>query len=174
MISDKFEQFFYNNIIRDIDMKLKIGDKAPNFNTTLTNNTTLSLDSLIGKWVVLYFYPKDNTPGCTNEACNFRDNMGRLTTKGVEVIGVSPDSQKSHQGFINKYNLNFLLLSDEDKAICNLYGVLGEKTMFGKKVFGVIRSTFIIDPKGIIRYIFPKVKVEGHVEEVISKLNELM
>jgi peroxiredoxin Q/BCP len=140
----------------------------------LQDNTRFSIYSLLGKWVVLYFYPKDNTPGCTNEACNFRDNMERITSLGVDVIGVSPDSPKSHQGFINKYNLNFKLISDENKEICELYGVLGEKTMFGKKVFGVVRSTFIIDDKGIIKYIFPKVKVDGHVEEVINKLKELM
>lgn len=173
MISDILEQLYYNKIIGDIEMKYKIGDIAPNFTTISSDNTEFSLESLKGKWVVLYFYPKDNTPGCTNEACNFRDNMSRITSLGVEVIGISPDSPKSHQGFINKYNLNFKLLSDENKEICNLYGVLGEKTMFGKKVFGVVRSTFIIDDKGIIRYIFPKVKVEGHVDEVINKINEL-
>lgn len=173
MIHDLFEQLYYNKIIGDTEMKLKIGDMAPNFTSVTSDMSEFSLESLKGKWIVLYFYPKDNTPGCTNEACNFRDNMSRITSLGVEVIGISPDTPKSHQGFINKYNLNFKLLSDENKEICNLYGVLGEKTMFGKKVSGVIRSTFIIDDKGVIRYIFPKVKVEGHVDEVINKINEL-
>ncbi len=154
-------------------MAINIGTKAPDFEALTDSNETFILSSLLGKWVVLYFYPKDNTSGCTKEACDFRDNFNILKGFGVEVIGVSPDSVQSHIKFKEKYNLNFTLISDPDKKVCQLYDVLGEKTMYGKKYLGVIRTTYIIDPDGIIRYVNPKVKVDGHVQEVIEKIKEL-
>lgn len=154
-------------------MALTTGTKAPNIESIIDGNKQFRLSDYRGKWVVLYFYPKDNTSGCTKEACEFRDNLDSITKLGAEVIGVSPDSIKSHDNFKAKYNLNFHLVSDPDKKICELYDVLGEKVMYGKKHIGVLRTTYIIDPKGIIRYVNPKVTVEGHVEEIIKKLKEL-
>ncbi len=154
-------------------MEIKIGDKAPNFEALNGNNEKISLSDFIGKWFVLYFYPKDNTSGCTKEACDFRDNFERITHTGASVVGVSPDSTKSHNNFATKYNLNFDLISDSDKVICNSYGAIGEKKMYGKTYQGVIRSTYIISPEQKIAYFWRNVKVDGHVDEVISKLNEL-
>lgn len=154
-------------------MALTIGTKAPNIEGSTDGNKKFRLNDYLGKWVVLYFYPKDNTSGCTKEACGFRDNMDSITALGAEVIGVSPDSIKSHDNFKTKYNLNFHLVSDTDKKICELYDVLAEKVMYGKKYIGVVRTTYIIDPTGIIRYVNPKVTVEGHAEEIIQKLKEL-
>lgn len=154
-------------------MKLNIGTKAPEFTAPLDGGKTISLSELKGKWVVLYFYPKDDTSGCTKEACEFRDNMERITALGAEVIGVSPDAVKSHDKFREKYNLNFHLVSDTEKIICQDYGVWVEKSMYGKKYMGVERSTFILDSEGVIRHIFSKVKVDGHVDEVIATIKEL-
>ena len=154
-------------------MSVEIGKKAPMFTAEIEEGKKLALKDLIGKWIVLYFYPKDNTPGCTKEACSFRDNLSELTKLGAEVVGVSPDTIKSHEKFKTKFNLNFNLVSDPDKKICEKYGVIGEKNMFGKKIKGVIRSTFIIDPKGKIRHIYKRVKVAGHTEAVMEKLKEL-
>jgi peroxiredoxin Q/BCP len=154
-------------------MALNVGDKAPNFTGAIDENNNLSLKDLKGKWFVLYFYPKDNTSGCTKEACSFRDNMEEITKSGVEVIGVSPDSVKSHNNFKTKFNLNFHLIADPDKTICNAYDIMGEKSMYGKKYLGVIRTTYIIDAKGIIRKVFSNVKVDGHVDEVINAIKEL-
>ncbi len=154
-------------------MALKVGDKAPDFTAEIEGGEKLSLSDYSGKWLVLYFYPKDNTPGCTKEACSFRDNMDEITKLGAEVIGVSPDSVKSHDKFREKLNLNFHLVADPDKEICNKYDVIKEKNMFGKKVKGVVRSTYIIDPDGVIQGVFPKVKVAGHTEKVTEKLKEL-
>lgn len=154
-------------------MSTEIGKKAPLFTAEIDGGNKFALKDLLGKWVVLYFYPRDNTPGCTKEACSFRDNLSDLTKLGVEVIGVSPDTVKSHDRFKTKFDLNFNLVSDPDKKICEKYGVIGEKNMFGKKVKGVIRSTFIIDPKGKIRYIYKKVKVAGHTEDVMEKIKEV-
>ncbi|MFH1049954.1 MAG: thioredoxin-dependent thiol peroxidase [bacterium] len=154
-------------------MVLNVGRKAPAFTAVMEANNKISLSNLKGKWIVLYFYPKDNTPGCTKEACSFRDNMAKITKAGAVVIGVSPDTSKSHDKFLEKYNLNFHLISDTEKKICEKYGILGEKIMFGRKVQGVLRTTFIINPEGIIAYVFPKVKVEGHVDEVIHILEQL-
>jgi peroxiredoxin Q/BCP len=154
-------------------MALTTGTKAPNIEGLTDGNKKFRLSDYLGKWVILYFYPKDNTSGCTKEACGFRDNLDSITTLGAEVIGVSPDSVKSHDNFKTKYNLNFHLVSDPDKKICELYDVLGEKVMYGKKHIGVVRTTYIIDPLGIIRYVNPKVTVEGHTEEIIQKLKEL-
>lgn len=155
-------------------MELKIGDKAPDFKAITDSEKEIKLKDYKGKWLVLYFYPKDNTSGCTKEACDFRDNYERITHTGAIVIGVSPDSVKSHKNFKEKYNLNFDLISDTDKKICNLYGAIGEKKMYGKTYEGVIRSTFIISPEQKIAHIWRNVKVNGHVDEVIAKLNELI
>ncbi len=154
-------------------MKINTGDKAPEFTAELDGGKRLSLNEFRGKWLVLYFYPKDDTSGCTKEACSFRDNMERITSLEAGVIGVSPDSAKSHDKFREKYSLNFHLVSDTDKTICSDYGVWVEKSMYGKKYMGVERTTFLIGPEGHIKHIFPKVKVEGHVDEVIELLKEL-
>ena len=154
-------------------MALEALNKAPNFTALTDEGKEAGLSKYLGKWVVLYFYPKDNTSGCTTEACDFRDNMARITRAGAVVLGVSPDSVKSHDGFKDKFNLNLSLISDTDKSICKAYDVLGEKSMYGKKFIGVIRTTYIIDDKGLIRYVDPKVSVEGHVDDIINKLKEL-
>jgi peroxiredoxin Q/BCP len=154
-------------------MGLTAGIKAPDFGAVTDEGRSIRLKDYKGKWLVLYFYPKDNTSGCTKEACDFRDNMDEIGKSGVSVIGVSPDSVASHIKFKQKYNLNFNLISDTDKVICKAYDVLGEKSLYGKKYIGVIRTTYIIDDRGIIKYVFEKVKVEGHIEEVIKKLIEL-
>jgi peroxiredoxin Q/BCP len=154
-------------------MIIEIGAKAPEFTADLDGNNKISTVNLLGKWIVLYFYPKDNTSGCTKEACEFRNNMERITSTGALVLGVSPDNIKSHDNFKTKFELNFNLIADPDKLICNIFGVIGEKSMFGKKYLGVIRSTFIISPEGIIKFIWKNVKVDGHVDEVITKLIEI-
>ena len=150
-------------------MALAVGDKAPEF-TAETDAGVLSLKDLRGKKVVLYFYPKDNTSGCTREACDFRDSHGKLVKKGVVVLGVSPDTPKSHVGFKAKHELPFTLVSDPDKAIANAYGVFQEKNMYGKKVMGIVRTTFVIDENGMLAAIYPKVKVDGHVAALLSTL----
>lgn len=154
-------------------MALDIGTIAPDFIGNVDSDKSIRLSDFNGKWIVLYFYPKDYTSGCTKEACSFRDNMDDLTRLGAIVIGVSPDTIKSHQGFHSKYNLNFTLVADPEKEICKLYDVLGEKSMYGKKYFGVKRTTYIIDPSGIIRWVNPNVKVDGHVEEIKQQLTKL-
>ncbi len=154
-------------------MSLNVGDKAPDFNAITDSGENFKLSDNLGNWIVLYFYPKDNTPGCTNEACSFRDNMERITAYNAKVFGVSFDSTNSHTNFKEKNSLNFTLLSDPDKKIAQMYEVVGEKKMFGKTTIGLKRSTFIIDPEGIIRWANRDVKVDGHVDEVISKLQEL-
>ncbi len=128
-----------------------------------------SLADFKGKDIVLYFYPKDNTPGCTQEACDFRDNFNRLTSKAA-VIGVSPDSIKSHVGFQAKHGLNFILLSDPDHKLAEVFGAWGEKSMYGKKYMGIIRSTFILDKDGEIKKEWKNVKVKGHVDEIVEYL----
>lgn len=154
-------------------MALQVGTIAPNFEGQTDSDTIIRLSDFKGKWVVLYFYPKDNTSGCTREACDFRDNYEKISQVGAEVIGVSPDSVKSHKNFKSKHNLNFHLVADPEKEICKAYDVLGEKSMYGKKYLGVIRSTYIIDPNGVIRYVNPKVTVNGHVDEIINELQKL-
>lgn len=149
---------------------LKEGDKAPNFSAPDQNGTVHSLADYNGKQLVLYFYPKDMTSGCTVQACDFRDNLGRVRAHGAEVLGVSPDSVKSHVKFVEKESLNFPLLADDEKKMVQDYGVWKEKSMYGKKYMGVERTTFIIGPDGTITKIFPNVKVTGHVEEVIDAL----
>jgi thioredoxin-dependent peroxiredoxin len=152
---------------------LKEGDTAPNFSAKNDKGETVTLKDLRGKKVVLYFYPKDDTSGCTKEACDFRDNLARVKRKDAIVLGVSPDSEKSHQKFKTKYELTFPLLADEDKKIVNEYGVWKEKSMYGRKYMGVERTTFLIEEHGKIAKIFPKVKVTGHVDAVLEALKEI-
>jgi thioredoxin-dependent peroxiredoxin len=147
-----------------------VGDRAPAFSLTTIDGSMLRLSDLMGKKVVLYFYPKDDTPGCTREACSFRDNTAALKKKGAVVLGVSPDSQASHQKFTEKYDLSFPLLSDESKAVSKAYGVWKKKSFMGREYMGIERTTFVIDEKGIIRHKFAKVKVDGHTEEVLAVL----
>lgn len=154
-------------------MALEIGTQAPDFVSPADGGRTIKLSDMTGKWIVLYFYPKDNTSGCTKEACDFRDNMERIRSVGATVIGVSPDSVKSHDNFKSKHDLNFTLIANPNKEICNLYDVMGEKKMYGKTYMGVIRTTYIIDPRGEIKWLDPKVSVSGHVDKVIEKLQEL-
>ncbi len=152
-------------------IQLKEGSKAPGFEGIDQNGKELRLSDFIGKKVVLYFYPKDNTPGCTAEACNLRDNHDSFLKKGFVVIGVSPDSEKSHKGFSGKYSLPFPLIADTSKRILNDYGVWGEKKMYGKSYQGVIRTTFVIDEKGIIEKIITKVDTAGHTEQIFNMYN---
>jgi thioredoxin-dependent peroxiredoxin len=149
---------------------LEEGKKAPSFALKDQTGEVISLDSLKGKNVVLYFYPKDDTSGCTKEACNFRDELPKFSKLDAVILGVSPDSVESHRKFAEKYKLPFSLLSDEKIEICNKYGVWQEKSMYGKKYMGVVRTTFIINDKGIIKKIFPKVKVDEHNTEVMEAL----
>jgi len=150
--------------------ELAVGEKAPELSLPDQNGKTVSLKDFKGKQVVLYFYPKDNTSGCTKESCDFRDSMAPIKKAGAVVVGVSFDGQVSHQKFIEKFSLPFTLLSDEDKTVAKAYGVYKEKSMYGKKYWGIERSTFVIDPKGAIKAIFRKVKVPGHVDEVLEAL----
>ena len=148
--------------------QLKEGDKAPEFTSKDQNGNDVSLTQFQGKKVVLYFYPKDDTPGCTAEACDFRDNYQGLKAKDIEVLGVSIDDEKSHQKFINKHSLPFTLLADTDKAIVEAYGVWGEKNMYGKKYMGTNRTTFIIDEKGNIAHIITKVDSKSPTAQVLE------
>lgn len=154
-------------------MALAEGTKAPSFKGPTDGAGTISLASCKGSWLVLYFYPKDATSGCTTEACDFRDSMKRLTKLDVKVVGVSPDSAKSHDAFVAKHELNFPLLADTEKEVCQSYDVWKEKSMYGRTYMGVERTTYIIDPKGKIARVFEKVKVPGHVDAVIAALQEL-
>jgi len=152
-------------------IELKVGDKAPEFTLPASNGDTLSLSDYKGvKRVVLYFYPKDNTPGCTKEACSFRDYLEEIELENTVVLGVSGDSLKSHQKFIDKYGLNFPLLSDEDHSVAEAYGAWGEKSMYGKTYFGMIRKTFVIGTDGRLEHVFHKVKAAGHGEEIKNLL----
>ena len=150
--------------------ELKAGQKAPDFSSKDQNGETVSLSQFAGKKVVLYFYPKDDTPGCTAEACNFRDNYQGLTAQGIVVLGVSVDDEKSHQKFINKHNLPFTLLADTDKKIVEDYGVWGEKNMYGKKYMGITRKTFLIDEQGVISHIIEKVDTANSTAQVLELL----
>ncbi|GMR04660.1 MAG: thioredoxin-dependent thiol peroxidase [Thermodesulfobacteriota bacterium] len=149
-------------------------DKAPEFVLKGLDESgaekAYSLKDFSGKKVVLYFYPKDNTPGCTTEACDFSDNMGRVRSTGAVVLGVSPDSLKSHENFKEKYGLGFPLLSDPERKVAALYGAYGEKKMYGKTSMGIIRSTFIIDGSGVVEKLWKPVKVKGHVDEILEYL----
>ena len=146
------------------------GKKAPDFKLKNQDGETISLKDFKGKNVVLYFYPKDNTSGCTKEACNFRDEFPKFKNVDAVILGVSPDSVASHKKFAEKYDLPFNLLSDEEKKVLEQYGVWQEKSMYGKKYMGVVRTTVVIDENGKIRKIFPKVKVDGHNKEVLEAL----
>ncbi|MGA9408110.1 MAG: thioredoxin-dependent thiol peroxidase [Bacteroidota bacterium] len=151
--------------------ELKIGVEAPDFSLTGDDGKTHSLKEFRGKKVVLYFYPKDNTSGCTKEACSFRDNLSSIKKKGAVLIGVSADGTESHKKFISKYDLNFPLLSDEGKTVLEKYGVWKLKSFMGRKYMGIERTTLIIDEKGKISHIFSKVKVENHTTEVLAALS---
>ena len=150
-------------------MNLKIGDKAPYFEGKNQNNESVKLSNFIGEKVVLYFYPRDNTPGCTAQACNLKDNFNELSRKGYKIIGVSSDSIKSHKKFEEKYSLPFDLISDEDKAIHKSYGTWIEKSMYGRKYMGTARWTFIIDENGIINNIIEKVKTKEHTNQILGE-----
>lgn len=148
----------------------QVGDAAPAFTATATDGSTIRLADLKGKSVVLYFYPRDDTPGCTKEACAFRDAYAQFQKKGATVLGVSADTVKSHGKFTTKFKLPFPLLADEDKSIVQAYGVWGEKTFMGRKFMGIRRMTFLIGPDGRIRAVWPKVKPEEHAAEVLAAL----
>jgi peroxiredoxin Q/BCP len=149
------------------------GQKAPEFTLPSSEGGDVALKDLRGKTVVLYFYPKDDTPGCTKEACAFRDRQAAIKKKGAVVLGVSGDSLDAHGKFKARYKLNFPLLADTDKAVAKKYGAWGEKVMYGKKVTGMIRSTFVIDEEGVVRKVFPKVRVDGHADKVLEALSAL-
>ncbi len=147
---------------------LKAGDKAPEFEGKDQAGNTIKLTELKGKKVILYFYPKDNTPGCTAQACNLRDNYEMLQEKGYVVLGVSQDSETSHQKFIDKQSLPFSLLADTDHTIHNQYGTWGEKSMYGKKYMGTLRTTFVINEEGIIEEVIEKVKTKDHTAQIVQ------
>ena len=151
--------------------ELKVGSAAPDFLLKGDDGKTHSLKEFRGKKIVLYFYPKDDTSGCTKESCSFRDNLSSIKRKGAVVIGVSADGIESHKKFITKYDLNFPLLSDESRSVLKKYGVWEQKSFMGRKYMGIVRTTFIIDEKGKISHVFPKVKVEGHTEEILNALS---
>ena len=147
---------------------LKKGDIAPDFESTDQNENPIKLSHFKGKKVVLYFYPKDNTPGCTAESCNLRDNYTTLKNQGYEVLGVSSDNEKSHQKFIEKYQLPFSLIADTDKSVHNAYGTWVEKSMYGRKYMGTLRSTFVIDENGKIEEVINKVKTKDHTSQIVK------
>jgi peroxiredoxin Q/BCP len=152
--------------LKQISMQLNIGDKAPDFAIPDQDGLVHKLSDYAGRKLVIYFYPKDNTPGCTAQACNLRDNYYDLRQKGYEVIGVSVDSEKSHQKFIQKFELPFTLLADTDKTMAEDYGVWQEKSMYGRKYMGVMRYTFIIDEQGVIQDIITKVDTQEHARQI--------
>jgi len=151
---------------------MNINDKAPDFTLQDENGNDISLKSLRGKTVVLYFYPRADTPGCTVEACAFRDTYKQIQKAGVVLLGISPDTPKAQKRFQEKFNLPFSLLADADKKVAEQFGVVQEKNMYGRKVMGIARTTFVIGPDGKIQHIFPKVKPEGHAAEVLAYLKE--
>ena len=151
---------------------LKAGDKAPDFTLATDSHPAVSLSDFRGKKVVLYFYPKDNTPGCTREACDLRDVFSAITASDAVILGISKDTPKRHQSFREKYQLPFELLSDENGDVCELYNIINKKSLFGKTIFGIQRSTFLINEKGIIEKIWRKVKVTGHAEAILEALKE--
>ena len=152
---------------------LNIGEKAPEFCLPNQDSEEICLRDFAGSWVVLYFYPKDNTPGCTTEALDFTALKDEFEKEGATILGVSPDSVKRHQNFISKKELTITLLSDEEKEVAKAYDVWQLKKMYGREYMGIVRSTFLIDPDGKIAYIWNKVKVKGHAQEVLEKLREL-
>ena len=152
---------------------IEVGRAAPAFSLKNQQGKTHRLSDHRGKWVVLYFYPKDNTSGCTRQACQFRDELARFKRSGAVVIGVSPDGEASHRGFADKFKLRFDLLADEDKKVLEKYGVWQQKSMYGRKYMGVVRSTYLIDPMGKVAHRWLKVKVPGHAREVMEKIKAL-
>ena len=154
-------------------MSTTLGKPAPNFTLPTDGDGEVTLSKLKGKKVIVYFYPKDDTPGCTKEACGFRDNLPDFSAVDAEIIGISKDSVKKHDKFKAKYELPFTLAADEDGAVCEAYGSWVEKSMYGKKYMGIDRSTFLIDEKGVLRAEWRKVKVPGHVEEVLKAAQDL-
>jgi len=151
--------------------KLTAGNKAPMFEGVNQNGKKISLNDFEGKKLILYFYPKDNTPGCTAEACNLNDNYEMWINKGYEVVGVSPDDEKSHLKFIDKFGLKFNLIADTENKILEAYNAWGEKSMYGKKYMGVLRTTYVIDENGIIESVFDKVDTKNHTKQIIGALN---
>ncbi len=150
-------------------MELNKGDKAPNFTTTDQNGKKISLNDYTGKKVVLYFYPEDDTPTCTDQACNFRDNTSLLKEKDITVLGISPDGVGKHKDFEKKYELPFTLLTDEDKKVANLYNTWGEKNLYGNKFMGIKRTTFLINEDGTIHHIIKRVKAKEHTHQILEK-----
>ena|SRR6185436_8260475 len=155
-------------------MDLHIGQPAPFFEAPDQDGKTRTLSEFQGSWLLLYFYPKDDTPGCTKEACGLRDHYAPLKAQGLQIIGVSIDSASSHRKFADKYHLPFTLLSDVDHTIVTAYGAWQEKSMYGKTYMGTVRMSFLIDPSGVIRQIYPKVKPEEHAEEILHDLHTLL
>ena len=155
---------------KELELKLKEGDPAPDFSALTNGGGWVSLSGLKGKHVILYFYPRDDTPGCTKEACAFRDHFAAFKKRGAVVLGVSVDPVKAHDKFVKKFRLPFPLLADEDKRIVQAYGVWGQKSFMGRKYMGTHRVTFLIGPDGRIKNIWPKVKPEEHTEEVLAAL----
>jgi len=153
-----------------METELKVGDKAPDFTLVSDRGERVSLKQFRGKKVVLYFYPKDNTPGCTRESCDFRDSIAQIEKTGSVVLGVSLDDEASHQKFIKQYNLPFTLLCDTEAAMSKSYGVYKQKSLYGRTFWGIERTTFIIDKNGKIKQVFHKVKVDGHRDEVLEAL----
>jgi len=153
--------------------KLKIGNKVPDIELESTSNQTIKLSDFKGSKMILYFYPKDNTPGCTREGQDFRDNIRKFSSRKTVILGVSRDSLKSHENFKKKQCFPFDLLSDEDEKLCKQFDVIKEKNMYGKKVMGIERSTFLIDEKGMLRAEWRKVKVDGHIVEVLEAVKKL-
>jgi thioredoxin-dependent peroxiredoxin len=152
---------------------IEAGQPAPDFTLQDQNGRDVTLSAFRGRVVVLYFYPRDNTPGCTKEACAFRDARTQYAKAGAELIGVSPDTPASHRKFAEKFALTFSLAADPEKSVCRSYGVWQEKTLYGKASMGVVRTTFLIDGDGVVARVFPKVKVDGHSEAVLAAINEL-
>lgn len=153
-------------------ISLKSGDKAPEFASVDQNGKQISLSDYKGKRLILYFYPKDNTSGCTAEACSLRDGYEQLGNLGYEVVGVSPDSEKSHQNFIKKFDLPFRLIADTNQQVATAYGVWGEKKMYGKSYMGILRTTFIIDEKGIISHVISKVNTGEHIKQILELIGK--
>jgi len=162
-----------NTATKSAAASLNVGDKAPTFDMAASNDSRVSLSGLSGKNIVLYFYPKDDTPGCTIEAKDFRDMIKDFDKANTVIIGVSKDSVKSHDKFKEKYCLPFTLGADEDGSVCEAYGVWVEKSMYGKKYMGIQRATFLIDGKGVLRNVWPKVSVDGHAKEVLEAAKAL-
>lgn len=151
-------------------MALEIGTKAPELNLSSDDGRIITLAGFCGKKVILYFYPKDNTPGCTQESCDFRDHFADFQKHNIEIIGISKDNAKNHTRFKEKYALPFTLLVDANADVCEAYGVINKKSLFGKTFLGIQRSTFLIDEQGIIRAIWRKVRVKGHVEQILNEI----